>query len=567
MKDSLNDTVSITELLGVIVKRMKLLIFVFGIVMLVFLLYIGINKHPYKARITIIVDSIQNLTAWDSQISKPRSIVTEFQILTNQDTVRSTLQVIDLSKYSRKDGSDYQDLLVDSEKIQELQKAIKISPGSDDNSSTITFEHMNAEFAQDFLQSLIPIFESSVIEYVTKYLMQDIELLSIHKENAEENIRKIELQLKEILQIEEDNKNLDSEKVIASIPNQYLQGDTDNTFSFGQILNIDLLQKLEVIKKESALVADYQIQLLNLESFMDSLRNVVTIVDGPSLVNSKGESNDLLILAIGIVFATLIALIATLLAELFSDAIDNEQVLEKALKNESKIISVISKENKNSFSSTDILKFPDSPNSKAYNHLASFLLYSDKRKVYTVTSLGYRENTERIIMSVALSLVNIGKSVLILSTRPRKTQYQDFYTTLKSFEEVAISTQIKPLDLNQHLMALDQCTATLNIHTIDINARDLSRLLHSQQFADYINDSSKNYDLVIIDGPTFQTSWDLFAVAKISEGIVLSIQKSGGSRKQLQGFIRALKLYKIPLLGVVFNNIESELSRKELKKE
>jgi Mrp family chromosome partitioning ATPase len=32
-----------------------------------------------------------------------------------------------------------------------------------------------------------------------------------------------------------------------------------------------------------------------------------------------------------------------------------------------------------------------------------------------------------------------------------------------------------------------------------------------------INDSSKNYDLVIIDGPAFQTSWDLFAVAKISE--------------------------------------------------
>jgi hypothetical protein len=44
------------------------------------------------------------------------------------------------------------------------------------------------------------------------------------------------------------------------------------------------------------------------------------------------------------------------------------------------------------------------------------------------------------------------------------------------------------------------------------------------------------------------------------------IQKSGGSRKQLQGFIRALKLYKIPLLGVVFNNIESELLRKESKK-
>lgn len=72
--------------------------------------------------------------------------------------------------------------------------------------------------------------------------------------------------------------------------------------------------------------------------------------------------------------------------------------------------------------------------------------------------------------------------------------------------------------------------------------------------------------MVIIDGPTFQTSWDLFAVAKISEGIVLSIQKSSGSRKQLQSFIHTLKLYKIPLLGVIFNSIDSEVSRKEMKK-
>ncbi len=133
MKDTLDDAVSINEILAVIVKSFKLLILVFSIVMLVFLLYIGINKHSYKAKTTIIVDSIQNLTAWDSQISKPRSMVSEFQILTSQDTVRSTLQVMDLSKYSRKDGSDYQDLLVDSGKIQDLQKAIKISPGSDSN--------------------------------------------------------------------------------------------------------------------------------------------------------------------------------------------------------------------------------------------------------------------------------------------------------------------------------------------------------------------------------------------------------------------------------------------------
>lgn len=83
-------------------------------------------------------------------------------------------------------------------------------------------------------------------------------------------------------------------------------------------------------------------------------------------------------------------------------------------------------------------------------------------------------------MRVALSLVNIGKSVLIVSTRPRKTQYQYFCSTLKSFEDVGVSTQIRPLNLNQDLMDLDQGSALLNIHAIDINPRDLSQLLHSQ---------------------------------------------------------------------------------------
>ncbi|MBJ2355297.1 hypothetical protein, partial [Sphaerochaeta sp. S2] len=143
----------------------KLLLIVFGIIVLVCVGYILMNDPTYTATTTVSVESIKNLTAWNTARGDIRNITTELQFLTRDETVRGALGQLNLASYQRKDGTSYEDLLTDKKKFKGLQEAITTSEIKDTNSVSISLEHSNPVFAQDFLNALTSEFSASLLAF------------------------------------------------------------------------------------------------------------------------------------------------------------------------------------------------------------------------------------------------------------------------------------------------------------------------------------------------------------------------------------------------------------------
>ena len=160
-----DEGISISELIGIVLKHVKLLLIVFGIIVLVCVGYILMNDPTYTATTTVSVESIKNLTAWNTARGDIRNITTELQFLRRDETVRSALGKLNLASYVRKDGSTYEDLLTDKKKFNGLQEAITTSEIKDTNSVSISLEHSNPVFAQDFLGALTSEFSASLLAF------------------------------------------------------------------------------------------------------------------------------------------------------------------------------------------------------------------------------------------------------------------------------------------------------------------------------------------------------------------------------------------------------------------
>ncbi|NCB70876.1 MAG: hypothetical protein EOM45_03685 [Clostridia bacterium] len=565
MKETLNknENISISELFRIFLKNIIFFFFVFCLIVVVCLLYIGINDRSYTATTTISIESIHNLTkSYDSKI-EVRNLTRELQFLTNRNTVQAALKLMDLSVYTHKDRTDYQNLLIDIKQLNNLTRAIKTYPIENSNLVAITLDHGDPLFAQDFLNALVASYEATLLEHIAHILEQEFISLNATKREADENLTKTILELEEIKQQIGIESDLSTEKMVASIINQS-QLDEGASLTYLGLSNPELLEIVNTINKEASLLAEYRIQLNILESRMSIPMDVITTIKAVELINEEGVSNSSFLFLIGVLFAAVFALLSVFLVEYLSDFIDDKEVLQRIIRGESKLLSIIPKGHKDSSTELEILMHPESMTSIAYDQLAGILLYSDEKNVFSISSLGYGEGTSYTTLSIALSLAKRGKRILLINTTYEITRCQRLYTKILAHEDLKDVVQEIPFDL-ERFSNLNGSLARLFVTSIDLAPNGLSQFLHSQQFIDYTRNVSSIFDLVLIAGPTFRTFSDMLAVARTTEGVVLNVGTFVGSRKQLKYCIGMLRLCNTHLQGVILNNICGKPSRKELK--
>lgn len=670
--------ISISELIGIAFKHAKLLLLVFGVVILLFLLYIiGFNDRSYTATTKVSVESLRNLTAWEGQKTDTKDISFEVQFLKTQDTIIHALNSLDLSKYRGKDGTDYQDLLTDNKKLAALIEAITISEIKGTNSLTISIKHSDPVFSQDFLSALVSAYNNSLLDFATiqltidhkslqtriydsqnrldvakkslntfqketdiivleanRYIYQRIlTLIQLEKSGITPEYSSAELNLylgslgfsKEMIEnklqqygrifrtylydfisdllVIDNTSNTEMEtrnpvlaQAVVSMElamtdwllsigmagteaaNLSLQiGNTikhailseEESYYFSQVQSYaSLEQEYSKLKDDVARETNENIQLINqlrkFEAFSAMEKNPTIIISDIKFINAEGESGNLSILLVGIIFGLFLALVIVFFVEYFSDFIDDKQVLQRAVGKVSPLLSIIPIGSKDSSTELEVLKHPESATSTAYSRLAGILLSSGEKNVFTISSLGYGEGTHYTVLNTALSLLKSGKRVLLLTASNESVQYQRLYAKIKSYNEVTGLVKMVSFDF-AHSTKLSDGLEGLYINTMDVVANELSQILHSQEFLDYVKYASSNFDIVLIVGPSFKTPNDLLAVARITGGVILNVRASVGSRKQLRAFINTLELCKVPVLGTIYNNIAGKPSRKQLK--
>jgi uncharacterized protein involved in exopolysaccharide biosynthesis len=669
-----DEGISISELIGIVLKHFKLLLIVFGIIVLACVGYILMNDPTYTATTTVSVESIKNLTAWNTSRGDIRNITTELQFLKRDETVRSALERLNLASYQRKDGSTYEDLLTDKKKFKGLQEAITTSEIKDTNSLSISLEHSNPVFAQDFLNALTSEFSASLLAFANTDLtlqhdaldrqleesttllesskaalaafQEETDILSLeaNKSAYQRILSLIQLQLGEVAEIApetslegtlqslgvQDKQTLLLTSQYSDAYRQYLYDEiarllvqsntseetivrnpelelalTNLETQFSELFHsqgfdeLDALEKTRIITSSvkytllSSLeseylnklktVTDLQLeyselrnevsretstsvsltsQIRSLDSFLASERTAIQVVEPVKLVNEDGESNNLLILAVGVLLGAALALLATLLAEYLSDTIDDEQSLTRILGKEGKLLITIPPGSKDINTEMEILEHPDSAAGSAYTHLAGIMMYTPNTNVFTLGSLSYGEGTSYTTLNTALSMVKSGKKVLVIGTANEGMNYQRLYAKITNHVEIASAAHLKTFSLDKPCKPAGE-DPELTIASMDASPKELGQILNSPQFVEYLGSVSAVFDVVLIDGPTFRSASNLLAVSRATNGLILNIRSFVGSRKMLKALLHTFGLCDLPLSGVVLNNIAGKPSYQE----
>ena len=665
-----DDGIGLNELVHIILKNYKIFVIVFISIILVCILYTGNQDRYYTATTTVSVESFRNLTTWNGQRTETKTVAAELQHLTSQSNLIKALKTMNLSNYKNHDGTDYHELLENSNKLKVLQGNIRTSVTKDTNSVTITLEHQNPIFAQDFLTTLITTFNKSLLDFVNIQLTIERQSLQDRLANSSKRIEDAKDSLKvfqketgiveleanrgiyqrilTLIQLEKSGviptySLIDlkthlvslgfSEEVIANRFKNYFStyksylydtishlliiDNTSNTeletrnpilaqalisldlsmidwlLSIGinnadaanlslqigntirhQILSEEESYYLSKINAYADLEYEYSehknalaretnesIQIKELlkafDAFLSTPKNPTLYIDPVRLIDEEGESKNFLLFAFGVLLAGFLALFSVLTREYFSDSISNEYVLQRILRNESHFLSIIPREANSSLQDFEILNHPASKKSIAYDHLAGTLQNFSSQKVFTISSLSCGEGNAFIAMNLSISFLRSGQRILLVRTCNEELDCHEILSKICANKDAKDLIQMSILNLDNPIKQTGELSK-LHIVSIDVASFERSRVLHSQQFANYIKNASNSFDLILIDGPPFEAASDFLAVAKVSEGIILNVKASVGSRKQLKNLIHTLKFCKIPLLGVILNNMRAK---------
>jgi capsular exopolysaccharide synthesis family protein len=181
-----------------------------------------------------------------------------------------------------------------------------------------------------------------------------------------------------------------------------------------------------------------------------------------------------------------------------------------------------------------------------------FMSADTPRKTLVVTSASPREGKTTVSLSLAISLAQSGKRVLLVDTDLRKPRIHRTFgkssargvTTVlvgeHSLEEAIQETEIPQLD-------------TLAAGPIPPNP---SELLHTAQFRDLVAHLARTYDQVIFDSPPLAAVTDAAIIAPQVDGAILVIHGRKTSRDALRSALRQLRDVHSHVIGGVLNDID-----------
>jgi capsular exopolysaccharide synthesis family protein len=179
------------------------------------------------------------------------------------------------------------------------------------------------------------------------------------------------------------------------------------------------------------------------------------------------------------------------------------------------------------------------------------------RKTLVVTSASPREGKTTVSISLAISLAQSGKRILLVDTDLRKPRIH------RSFG--------KPLSRGVTTILVGEHTAKEAIQDTEIPGLSLlasgpvppnpSELLHTEQFQKLIADLAKNYDHLILDSPPLAAVTDAAIISPQVDGTILIIHTQRTTREALRSALRQLRDVSGHLVGGVLNDVDLSTHR------
>jgi capsular exopolysaccharide synthesis family protein len=182
----------------------------------------------------------------------------------------------------------------------------------------------------------------------------------------------------------------------------------------------------------------------------------------------------------------------------------------------------------------------------------TFMSAETPRKTLVVTSASPREGKTTVSLSLAISLAQSGKRVLIVDTDLRKPRIH------RTFEKPA-ARGVTTVLVGEH--SLEEAIQETGVPQVDMLAAgpvppNPSELLHTAQFRELVVRLSRLYDQVIFDSPPLAAVTDAAIIAPQVDGVILVVHGRRTSREALRSALRQLRDANSQVVGGVLNDID-----------
>lgn len=200
------------------------------------------------------------------------------------------------------------------------------------------------------------------------------------------------------------------------------------------------------------------------------------------------------------------------------------------------------------------LREPKSPAAEAYRMLRTNLLYADidsPPKVVAVTSAESREGKSTTCANLAVSLVQAGKSVLLLDCDLRRpSQHEMFRLRGKSGLVDALAGE-RTLPEVWH-----EPVEGLKVVLVGHVAPNAAEIINSWRFGELLAWARQEFDYVLLDTPPARLVSDAAVLAKHGDGVLLVLDAREVSKKSLRQAMRVLERVGANVLGTVMNKVK-----------
>ena len=190
---------------------------------------------------------------------------------------------------------------------------------------------------------------------------------------------------------------------------------------------------------------------------------------------------------------------------------------------------------------------------EAFNTLSINLRFSGPdRKVITMTSCFENEGKSFTVLQLARHLCQDGKRVLVVDADMRKSMIVAKYTELSGIKGLS--------ELLSEMVTLDEALYHVdNIPGMDIifsgdYPPNPCVLLGNHRFNDLIAQFREQYDYVLIDNAPLVPVVDALLCAKVSDGVVLIVNRGSVRQKVLRSVCGQIEKSGAELIGVILND-------------
>ena len=321
------------------------------------------------------------------------------------------------------------------------------------------------------------------------------------------------------------------------------------------------LTALEMLKRDIDRMNDTNDALLKQISSINLQKGgqeVHAKVIEPPLVNKHPVSPQLRkVVAISIIAGLLLGLLVVYVLDELDDRFRNIEDMERQLR--FPVMAIIRRLLVDKGVGPDAIQVHVAPNvveSEAFRTLrTSLVLQGQNLQRLIVTSPEPGDGKTTISSNLSTCFAQAGKRVLVLDadmrrpglTRMMGMQGQEGMSDLLR-ETIPIKEIAEQVILNSGIENLD-------IIPSGPRPTNPSELLSNHRMSELLDWASAHYDMVVIDSPPILAASDCAILGTLVDGIALVVRPDKSRRKTIQRAVSFLTSLKLPLLGVILNNV------------